>query len=122
MLGQLSLSRLSGRPSPHAIGKQLGAVEARRAHNPEVTGSKPVAAMVTIFLRFFSLFISYLFTECGGSYTLTKRLFATTESSLAQWKRDIVSMGELPPKHTQNSSSAYEYFFNGSYRADTRAR
>ncbi|KAG8666348.1 hypothetical protein FPOAC2_11456 [Fusarium poae] len=67
--------------------KQLGAVEARRAHNPEVTGSKPVAAMVTIFLRFLSLFISHLFTESGGSYTLTERLFATTESSLAQWKR-----------------------------------
>ncbi|ESU13621.1 hypothetical protein FGSG_07366 [Fusarium graminearum PH-1] len=29
----------------------------------------------------------YLITESGGSYTLTERQFATTESSLAQWKR-----------------------------------
>ncbi|CVK89743.1 uncharacterized protein FMAN_04114 [Fusarium mangiferae] len=41
--------------------KQLGAVEARRAHNPEATGSKPVAAMA-FFLplsrgNFFMLFL-----------------------------------------------------------------
>ncbi|KAM5514101.1 hypothetical protein FOXYSP1_05068 [Fusarium oxysporum f. sp. phaseoli] len=44
--------------------KQLGAVEARRAHNPEVTGSKPVAAMVFFFLLLSggNLFLLFLYT------------------------------------------------------------
>ncbi|UZP44701.1 hypothetical protein NXS19_012513 [Fusarium pseudograminearum] len=41
--------------------KQLGAVEARRAHNPEVTGSKPVAATLHLFL---CSPVTFLVREC----------------------------------------------------------
>ncbi|SPJ72012.1 uncharacterized protein FTOL_01740 [Fusarium torulosum] len=42
-------------PVTQAQAKQLGAVEARRAHNPEVIGSKPIAAMKHSFLCLVSL-------------------------------------------------------------------
>ncbi|KAL7820365.1 hypothetical protein V8C44DRAFT_80002 [Trichoderma aethiopicum] len=54
--------------SPGRLKKQFGAVEARRAHNPEVARSKrAIATCLLSFLPFlildFSFFLFYLFTH-----------------------------------------------------------
>ncbi|KAI1072551.1 hypothetical protein LB507_003266 [Fusarium sp. FIESC RH6] len=50
-----------------------------RAHNPEVTGSKPVAAMVLFFCIFFFLLLSDTDSQV---FALTRSQFATTEKQL----------------------------------------
>ncbi|KAJ0135252.1 Uncharacterized protein HZ326_21702 [Fusarium oxysporum f. sp. albedinis] len=77
-----------------AQAKQLGAVEARRAHNPEVTGSKPVAAMKHFF---FALSLSRVF-DCWLMGKTRAGLFLAVKplKYVDKEKECCLSMRQLP--------------------------
>ncbi|PTB80981.1 hypothetical protein M440DRAFT_1004342 [Trichoderma longibrachiatum ATCC 18648] len=72
--------------SPGRLKKQFGAVEARRAHNPEVARSKrAIATCLLSFFVFFSIFPSSSFTflhifhlECPSVFHLSNTVRSAT--------------------------------------------
>ena len=66
----------------HINGKRRGAVEARRAHNPDVPGSKPGGAIFLIFAK-----LSLLLAIKGG-YCM---IYATHESKQIHKLKNILT-------------------------------